>query len=335
MIKEAISKVSNRVDLTKDEMNAVFYEIMGGQASSKDMKAFLVSLAEKGETIDEITQAVMVMMDKMVKIDLAYDVILDTCGTGGGSSSFNVSTMVALICAGAGVKVAKHGNRSFTSHCGSADILEKLGVKIDIDPKDVPGCIKEVGMGFLFAPLYHSAMKHVMGVRRELKRRTIFNILGPLSNPAGANAQLIGAFDEKLTAPLASVLKNLGSRTAFVVYGLDGFDEVSISAETVVSELKEGKVETYKISPEDFGIGRSKKNAVASLDLESNVKIFKEVLSGKEGPKRNMALVNASLALIAGGAAKDLKDGVKVAADSIDTGRAKATLKKLIEFTNR
>jgi anthranilate phosphoribosyltransferase len=335
MIKEAIEKIKNKKDLGRDEMKAVFNEIMEGKAGHEDMKSFLVSLAEKGETVDEITEAVSVMRDKMTKIDLPFDTILDTCGTGGGASSFNVSTVVSLVAAGAGIKVAKHGNRSYTSHCGSADVLGHLGVKIDIPPERAGECISEVGMVFLFAPLYHKAMKHVIGARKEIKRRTIFNILGPLSNPAGANVQIIGTFEEYLTGPIAEVLMNVGAERAFVVHGLDGFDEASISGESRVSELKGGRVRTYNIKPEDFGIKRAKKDDVSCRDLNDNVAAVRGVLDGEKGPKRDMVLINASLALAAAGISDSFKDGVSAASESIESGRAKKVLKALIDFTNR
>lgn len=334
MIKEAIEKVSKKENLTAGQMRSVFDEIMSGKAAGEDMKSFLISLAAKGETVDEITQAVNVMRAKMTKIRLPYDILLDTCGTGGGRSSFNVSTTVALISAGAGVKVAKHGNRSYTSHCGSADILEHLGVKIDVSPEKAAGCIKEIGMGFFFAPLYHSAMKHVVGVRREIKRRTIFNILGPLSNPAGANVQIIGTFEESLTEVLASVLNNLKTGRAFVVHGMDGFDEISISNESIISEVKEGRVGTYRVRPEDFGIEKANPDVVACKDVSDNVNTIRSILDGKKSPRRDMALMNASVALVAAGRAEDFKEGVSVASDSIDSGKAKGILEALIKFTN-
>ncbi|MFH1753428.1 MAG: anthranilate phosphoribosyltransferase, partial [Candidatus Omnitrophota bacterium] len=266
--------------------------------------------------------------------DLPYDVMLDTCGTGGGASSFNVSTIVAIVAAGCGVKVAKHGNRSYTSHCGSADILEKLGVKIDIDPSRVAHSIEEAGMGFLFAPLYHSAMKHVSGVRREIKRRTIFNILGPLSNPAGANRQLIGAFDGALTDVLAKALANLGSGRAFIVHGHDGFDEVSISDGTRVSELAAKEVKTYDLYPEDFGIERAKKEEVSCRTIDENIEAVNSVLRGDESPHRRMVLANAALALMAAGKADTTKEAVKAASSCIDSGRARGVLDALVKVTN-
>jgi len=334
MIKETIEKISKGSDLSGDETRSVFYEIMDGRAGHDDMKAFLISLADKGETVVEITAAATVMRDKMTKIDLSYEAVLDTCGTGGGTSSFNVSTIVAIVAAGAGAKVAKHGNRSYTSHCGSADILEKLGVKIDIAPDRAAECIKAVGVGFLFAPLYHSAMKHVAGVRKEIKRRTIFNILGPLSNPAGANTQLIGTFEEPLTKVLANVLNNLKVRRAFVVHSLDGFDEISTSNESMVSEVKDGRVNTYKVKPEDFGIKRAKLTDMACKNLDDNMSTLKSILDGKKSPQRDMVLINAAVALVACGISQSFKEGMAAASCSIDSGSAKNVLESLIKFTN-
>ena len=334
MIKEAIRILSEKRDLPGGMMKKVFYELMEGKAAHEDMKSFLAALADKGETVDEIAEAAVVMRDKMKKISLPYETVLDTCGTGGGVSSFNVSTVVALIAAASGAKVAKHGNRSYTSHCGSADILEKLGVRIDLTPEKTAECIKEVGVGFLFAPLYHSAMKHVVGARKELKRRTIFNVLGPLSNPAGANAQVIGAFEQGLTTKLASVLRDLGTKRAFVVHGMDGFDEVSISGESALSEVKDGKVTSYKIRPEDLGLKRAAKEDVACSTIGENLDTVNSILAGKKSPRRDMALINAAPALVAAGLAGNLREGLAAASAAIDSGKAKTVLERLAEFTN-
>lgn len=334
MIKEAIRILSEKRDLPGGMMKKVFYELMEGKAAHEDMKSFLAALADKGETVDEIAEAAVVMRDKMKKISLPYETVLDTCGTGGGVSSFNVSTVVALIAAASGAKVAKHGNRSYTSHCGSADILEKLGVRIDLTPEKTAECIKEVGVGFLFAPLYHSAMKHVIGARKELKRRTIFNVLGPLSNPAGANAQVIGAFEQGLTTKLASVLRDLGTKRAFVVHGMDGFDEVSISGESALSEVKDGKVTSYKIRPEDLGLKRAAKEDVACSTIGENLDTVNSILAGKKSPRRDMALINAAPALVAAGLAGNLREGLAAASAAIDSGKAKTVLERLAEFTN-
>ncbi len=334
MIKEAIEIVGRREDLAPEQMREVFYEIMSGRASHEDMRSFLVLLTQKVATIDEITEAAAVMRDKMTKIYLPFETVLDTCGTGGGASSFNVSTIVSIVAASAGARVAKHGNRSYTSHCGSADILEHVGVKIDIPPERTAECIKEVGVGFMFAPLYHSAMKHVSCVRKEIKQRTIFNILGPLSNPAGANTQLIGTFDPALTEVMARCLGNLGSRRAFVAHGADGFDEISISGETIISEFKDGAVSTYRIKPEDLGLKRAKKGAVACKTLGDNIDTLKSIFDGKKSPRRDMVLMNAAFALTAAGIAASPEEGVGIAAEAIDWGKAKSVLDDLVKFTN-
>ena len=335
MIKRAIRKLIIKEDLTADEMKEVFYEIMNGEAGREDMRDFLVSLAEKGESVEEITAAAGVMRDKMVKVEAPFDTVLDTCGTGGGGAdSFNVSTIVALVAAGAGVKVAKHGNRSYTRKCGSADILEHLGVNIDLGPDRAAKCIESVGMVFLFAPRYHTAMKYVSDVRKEIKRRTVFNILGPLCNPAGANTQLIGTFEKSLTESLANVLNNLCAKRAFVVYGEDDFDEISVSDKSIVSEVRDGKVSTYEVGPEAFGIDKAQKRDVAPKDLQDNIKVFKSILDGRKDPNRDMVLVNSAVALVAAGRAGDFREGIKVSSDSIDSGRARSVLNRLIKFTN-
>ena len=336
MIKKLISKVVDGIDLTRDEMVACMNEIMTGEATQAQIGSFITALRIKGETVDEITGAAMVMRDKAIKIKIKQDTIIDTCGTGGsGKNVFNVSTAVAFVVSGAGLTVAKHGNRGVSSQCGSADVLKVLGVNIDIAPKKVEECINKIGIGFLFAPLFHSAMKHAIGPRREIGIRTVFNILGPVTNPAGANCQVIGIFRGDLTDAIANVLKNLGTRRAFVVHGADGLDEISISGETRVSELKDKKVRTYCIKPEDFSIKRARLEDVKGASPEENSEIIKEILAGKKGPRQDLVLVNASAAIVAGGRAKDFKEGVKIAKESIESGKAKQKLEQLIEFTNR
>jgi anthranilate phosphoribosyltransferase len=334
MIIEVISKLRRGEDLTPRESADVFRQIMSGAAPAGEMKDFLIALAEKGEKADEIAAAVKVMREKMTRVKPKCGDLLDTCGTGGGSRSFNISTLVAIVAAGCGAKVAKHGNRSYTSHCGSADILEKLGVKIDLSPEKAAECIDTVGVAFLFAPLYHSAMKHVAPVRKDIKRRTIFNVIGPLSNPALANRQLIGVFDPSLTEIMADALLDLGSKRAFVVHGLDGFDEVSISGRTKVSELSGGKVETYEIGPEDLGVKAAGKDAVACKTMEENVRVFNSILDGKGSAHRDMLLANAGVALTAAGIADGFLDGAKRAAECIDSGNAKRVLEEWIRFAD-
>lgn len=335
MILEAIEKLSERIDLSADETRDCFNEIMSGDAAPADIKTFLKALREKGETVTEITAAAKVMREKSVRID-AGGGLLDTCGTGGtGINTFNISTTAAFVVAGCGVKVAKHGNRSASCQCGSADVLEALGVKIDIAPGLVAECIKEVGIGFMFAPVFHAAMKYAIAPRKELGGKTIFNILGPLSNPAGATHQVIGVYDAKLTEVMAGVLKNLGSRRAFVVYGLDGLDEITVADRTKVSELDGGKLRTYYVAPEEFGAKRAGLKELEGGGSKENAEIILAVLKGERSGRRDVVLVNASASLVCVGKAKDFKAGFSLAAESIDSGMALEKLSKLAEFTKK
>jgi len=350
MIKEAIGKVVEGFDLTRQEMVACMNEIMTGQATQAQIGSFITALRLKGETVDEITGAAMVMREKAVKIAMGKNIvdldrddinidretIIDTCGTGGdGTNTFNISTTTAFVVSGAGLKVAKHGNRGVSSQCGSADVIKALGVNIDIPPEKIKECINEVGIGFLYAPLFHGAMKYAIGPRREIGIRTIFNILGPLTNPANANCQVLGVYRKELTEPIANVLKNLGTKRAFVVHGLNTLDEISITGETRVSELKNKKVRTYRVKPSDFGMKKAGLEDIRGGSVEENAQIVREVLEGKKGPRQDVVLLNASAALVAGGMAKDFKAGVKVARQSIESGKAKDKLARLIAFTNR
>jgi anthranilate phosphoribosyltransferase len=348
MIKDAIAKVIKREDLTQAEMEAAMDEIMTGQATPAQIGALLAGLRMKGETVEEIAGAARVMRAKATRIDMGNhlvnidrdeinveeETILDTCGTGGdGTNTFNVSTATALVAAGAGVRVAKHGNRAVSSVCGSADVLEHLGVKLDLPPRSVADCIREVGIGFLYAPLFHGAMKHAAGPRREMGIRTIFNLLGPLTNPAGATVQVLGVYDQALTEKIARVLGRLGSKEAFVVCGEGTFDEISICGPTRVSHLKAGKVETFDMVPEDYGFPRAGVEAIRGGDAQDNARIIREVLEGDKGPKRDMVLLNAGAALMVAGLGSDLRGGIKRAAESIDSGKARAKLDSLIRFT--
>lgn len=335
MIREAAKKVAKRVDLSEKEMRACFDEMMSGETASANIKTFLEVLRKKGETVAEITAAAKVMREKSVRID-AGSGLLDTCGTGGsGINTFNISTVAAFIVAGCGVKVAKHGNRSASCQCGSADVLEALGVKIDIAPGRVAECIKEIGIGFMFAPVFHAAMKYAAAPRKELGGKTIFNILGPLSNPAGATHQVIGVYDAKLTEIMAGVLKNLGSKRAFVVCGADGLDEITITDKTKVSELDKGNVNTYYVNPEDFGVKKARLEDLKGAGPKENAKIALAILKGERSPRGDVVLMNASVGLVCAGKAKDFKTGVKAAAESIESGAALEKLLKLIELTNR
>lgn len=336
MIKDAIRKLVKKIDLTEAETRKVFNEIMSGRASHEDIVLFLKALKIKGETVSEITGAAKVMREKSVKIDSGLGPVVDTCGTGGsGKNIFNVSTAAAFVVAGCGVKVAKHGNRSASSECGSADVLEALGVKIDVSPKMVERCIKRIGIGFLYAPLFHKAMKHAAGPRREIGKRTIFNILGPLSNPAKATSQVIGVYDAGLTEAMAKVLKRLGLRRAFVVHGMDGLDEVTIADKTKITELNKGRTRTFYLSPEKLGLKRARLSDIKGGDAKKNARILMDVLMGEEGPGRDIVLLNSSAALVAASGAGNFKEGMKLAEESIDSGRALDKLRRLIAMTNR
>lgn len=335
MIQEATEKVAKKIDLTESETREVFEEIMSGDASSDDIACFLKALREKGETVNEITGAAKVMIEKSLRVDAGVDLI-DTCGTGGsGINTFNISTTVAFVVAGCGVKIAKHGNRSALNQCGSADVLEALGVKLDVLPEMVRKAILEIGIGFMYAPAFHSAMKHAIKPRKEIGGRTIFNIIGPLSNPAKAMSQVIGVYDAKLTEVLANVLKNLGSKKAFVVWGLDKLDEITITDKTKITELKDGNIKTYYVTPEEFGIKRASLEDIKGGSAKENAQIMLAILKGERGPKRDIVLMNAAAALVVGSKAKNFKEGIKKAENSIDSGKAMEKLNRLIELTNK
>lgn len=336
MIKEAIAKVVEKKNLTEDEMVSVMREIMEGEATPAQIAAFITALRMKGETVDEITGAARVMREKALKVKTKASVVVDTCGTGGDESfTFNISTAAAFVAAGAGLTVAKHGNRSVSSKSGSADVLKSLGVNIEAEVERVEECLDNIGIGFLFAPMMHGAMKHAAPVRREIGIRTIFNILGPLTNPAGARYQVLGVYRSELTEVLANVLKNLGSARAFVVSGNDGLDEMTLTTETKVSELKDGKVNTYSIKPEEFGMTRCKLFELQGGEPDDNARIIHEILKGDKGAKRDVVVLNAAAAIVASGMAKDIKEGIKLAEEAIDSGKAMDKLEKLIEITSR
>ncbi|MFA5779648.1 MAG: anthranilate phosphoribosyltransferase [Elusimicrobiota bacterium] len=344
MIKEAIAKVVQRENLTEKESSDVMTEIMTGQATESQIASFITALRMKGETIDEITGCAKVMREHATKIvvkkhavdidkdeiNIDWETIVDTCGTGGDKTkTFNVSTATAFVVAGAGVVVAKHGNRAVSSKCGSADVLEELGINLELPPEKVEECINKIGIGFLYAPLLHSAMKFAIGPRRQIGIRTIFNILGPLTNPAGANAQVLGVYSPDLTETVAFVLKNLGSKSAYVVHGIDAIDEISITGKTQISELKNGVIKTYTVKPEDFGLKKASIDDIAGGNAKENAKIILDILSGKKGPKRDIVLLNAAAVLTAAGKSKSFKEGIELAERSIDLGKA---LKKLEEL---
>ncbi|OGB86917.1 anthranilate phosphoribosyltransferase [candidate division WOR-1 bacterium RIFCSPLOWO2_02_FULL_46_20] len=335
-MKELIKKVVEGHNLTRQEAGLAMDTIMGGNATPSQIAAFITALRMKGETADEISGCAEKMREHATNIFPKQKNLVDTCGTGGDvSGTFNISTVAALVAAGAGIPIAKHGNRSVSSRCGSADVLEALGVKIDIEPKRVEECINTIGIGFIFAPKFHQAMRFAMPGRKEIGIRTVFNILGPLTNPAKASAQVLGVFKPELTKLMAEVLKKLGSKEAIVVHGLDGLDEISISDKTQVSHLKNGQVKNYLIKPKNFGVKKAKRTEIQGGSANENAAIALAILNNEEkGAKRNIVLMNAAAALCVGGKAKDLKQGFKLAAESIDTGAAQQKLNELIKFTN-
>ena len=349
-IKEAISKVVGGKDLTEFEMIHVMEDIISGRASPAQIGAFITALRMKGETVDEIAGAAKVIRAKAKKvrvknrlvsidrdeINIDEETILDTCGTGGdGTNTFNVSTVTAFVVAGGGVKVAKHGNRAVSSRCGSADVLEHLGVKLDINVSAVEQCIQEIGIGFLYAPLYHGAMKYAAGPRQEIGLRTIFNLLGPLTNPADATVQVLGVYSPDLTEKIARVLGRLAIREAFVVCGKGTFDEISICGPTQISHLKGGDVENFEVVPEEFGFTRADPESIKGGNARQNAQIIHEILDGEPGPRRNMVLLNAAAAFVAAGLDNDFGAGIERAKESIDSGKAKEKLNSLVRFTQQ
>jgi anthranilate phosphoribosyltransferase len=333
MIQGIIGKLLERIDLSEEESAAAMAWVMEGEATPAQIAALLVALRMKGETAEEITGFARVMRDKAVPLKPRRSPLADTCGTGGDRvKTFNVSTAAALVAAGAGVAVAKHGNRSVTSKCGSADVLEALDVAIEMEPADVARCIDEVGIGFMFAPRFHPAMKHAAPVRRELGARTVFNLLGPLTNPARATAQVVGVPGPQWAAPLAQVLAKLGVSHAFVVHGVCGMDEISISGETIVHEVRDGAIRDYSIAPEDFGLRRAEPQAISGGGVAENAQTVLRILEGESGPKRDIVLLNAATAIVAAGRAAALAQGLAVAAEAIDSGAAIARLRQLQAF---
>ena len=334
-MKHAISKVLMGKDLAKTEAEDVMRVIMSGEATPAQIGSFLTALRLKGEAVEEITSFARVMREFAARINPKVDgTLVDTCGTGGDKvKTFNISTAVALVAAGAGIPIAKHGNRSVTSKAGSADVLETLGVKIDLDPPGVERCIEEIGFGFMFAPVFHGAMKYATPVRREIGIRTVFNILGPLTNPANARAQVLGVYDRDLTEILANVLVGLDVRHAMVVHGLDGLDEISNLGKTQISEVKGGEVRTYIVEPKDFGFDLAKPEDIRGHDREGNAILLIKLLKGGDGPRRDVVLMNSAAAMIVGGRASDFKEGVEIAKEAIDEGKAYEKLRALIKAT--
>ncbi|MHB8171335.1 MAG: anthranilate phosphoribosyltransferase [Thermincolia bacterium] len=334
MIREAIAKIIEQENLTEEEARGAMEVIMSGQATDAQIAAFITGLRMKGETVAEIAGCARVMRDKATRIYTKHPLIIDTCGTGGdGAHTFNISTTTAFVLAGAGLPVAKHGNRSVSSKSGSADVLEALGVDLNLNPDAVSQCLDEIGIGFLFAPALHGAMKYAIGPRREIGVRTIFNILGPLTNPAGAQAQVIGVYNPALTEVLAGVLARLGVKKAFVIHGHGGLDEASLSGPTRVSGVEHGEVKTFQVDPRDLGLEMAPISALVGGTAEENAVITREILQGDKGPRRDVVLLNAALGLVAGEKAEDIKEGIAIAARSIDSGSAMAKLEQLIEFS--
>lgn len=334
-MQEAIKAVTEKRDLTAPEMSETMRLIMTGEATPAQVGGFLIGLRMKGESIDEIAAAAGVMRELASKVEVDKNHLVDTCGTGGDASgSFNISTASAIVVAAAGGKVAKHGNRSISSKSGSADVLETAGVNLEISPEQVAACVNEIGVGFMFAPLHHSAMKHAIGPRREMAVRTIFNVLGPLTNPAGAPNQVLGVFSKDLVEPLAHVLKQLGSEHVLVVHAEDGMDEISIATPTFVAELNNGEVTTYTIQPEDFGMSRADLEQIRARDSVHSLEIIKSVFNNTDGPATDIVCLNAGAAIYAAGLTGSLAAGVKKAQDVIASGAVAETLEQLIVKSN-
>jgi anthranilate phosphoribosyltransferase len=334
-IREGIERLVNRVNLSEAETIDVMNQIMTGEATPLQVAAFLTALRMKGETVEEITGAARVMREKAHRVNVGSKTVLDTCGTGGDQKgTFNISTTVAFVLAGAGVNVAKHGNRSVSSQSGSADVLGALGVKVDAPKERVEQCIGKIGIGFLFAPLLHEAMKYAVQPRRDIGIRTIFNILGPLTNPAMATHQLIGIYSGELVGMVAHVLNNLGSVRAMVVHGLEGLDEISLCGPTKVAELRDGEVKEYAIEPEQFDLKRCRLEELHGGSPDQSAVIVRDVLDGKTGPTRNVVLLNSGAALYVSASATTIQDGIRLAAESIDSGKARRKLEQLVEMTN-
>jgi anthranilate phosphoribosyltransferase len=342
---EAIRRVIEGRHLSRDEAESVMRGIMSGASTDAQIAAFLTALRMKGETVEELTGFALIMREKAARVRPRADVaaalsgtdremLVDTCGTGGDATgTFNISTATAFVIAGAGIRVAKHGNRSVSSLCGSADVVEALGIRIDLSAESVARCIDETGIGFLYAPLLHDAMRYVMLARREMRIRTVFNLLGPLCNPAGANAQVLGVYSERLTETMAQVLCDLGARRALVVHGSDGLDEVTITGESKISEVRDGNIRTYYVTPEDFGLQRAPLAQIQGGDAARNAEIIRSVLSGVPGARRDVVLLNASAGLVAGGKSESMRQAIALASSSIDSGEALRRLDQLARLT--
>ncbi len=366
MIAKALDRIAgHRQSLTREEARALMGELLAGKATDDEIRRLLVALSDKGETVEEIVGFAEAMraaatplepwseerrrIMEPIGTDLGdeiagilmesppreRDVLVDTCGTGGDASgTFNISTAAALVAAGAGARVAKHGNRSVTSKCGSADVMQALGVKLELPPARLAVCLREVGIAFLYAPALHTAMRHVQAVRRELRMRTVFNLLGPLTNPAGAQAQVVGVYSHALVEKLAAALAMLGLLRALVVHGQDGLDEITITGPTQVAEVQGGQIRTYQLAPEEFGFSRASLDALAGSDAAGNARIIREILSGEKSPRRDVVLLNAAATLMVANRVQTMQEGLEQAAAAIDSGRAEEKLEALVKFTN-
>jgi len=334
MFRENLNKIIQGNDLSDNEMAQMITEIFSGHVTDAQIGALMAALATKGETFGELAGAARAMRRKAVRIQASASTVVDTCGTGGdGAQTFNISTTTAFVVAGCGVTVAKHGNRSVSSRCGSADLLEVLGVKLDTQPEIVEEAVQEIGIGFLFAPLYHSAMRYAANARKEIGLRSIFNMLGPLTNPAAANCQLLGVYAPELTEMFAQALQLLGTKRAFVVHGHDGLDEISVCAPTRISELKDGLIRTYDINPEQFFGTLANSRDMAGGSPEENAEITLSILKGEKGPKRDVVLLNTAAALVSADKAAEFQEGIRLAEQSIDEGAALEKLETLVKFT--
>lgn len=334
MFREHLKKIVGKQNLNESEMSDVISEIFSGDIKDTEIAAFMAALATKGETFEELAGAAKAMRRKAKRLQAAATTVVDTCGTGGdGAKTFNISTTTAFVVAGCGLTVAKHGNRSVSSQCGSADLLEALGVNLNVAPEIVEEAVREIGIGFLFAPMFHGAMKYAMKARQEVGIRSIFNMLGPLTNPAGANCQILGVYALELTEMFAKALQLLGAKRAFVVHGHDGLDEISVCAPTRVSELHDDFIKTYDLNPEYYFESAANPKDLEGGNPAENAEITQKILDGEKGPRRNVVLINAAAGIVAAGKAEDIKDGIKLAEASIDNGEAAKKLDALVRFT--
>lgn len=336
IIQQALNVVLDKNDLSSEQMEQAMNFIMQGEATPAQIAGFIIALRMKGETVDELAAAARVMRNLSSKVNVSSSPLVDTCGTGGdGQKTFNISTASSIVAASEGVKIAKHGNRSVSSKSGSADVLEALGVKLELSPEQIAACVEQVGIGFMFAPMHHSCMKHAIGPRKELAVRTLFNLLGPLTNPAGAERQVLGVFDDQWLEPLAHVLKSLGTQHALVVHAEDGLDEISICAATNVCELKQGEITSYQITPQDFLLKTASIDAIQAEDVEQSAAIINAIFDGQTGAAADIVSMNAGAAIYVSGHTDSLAKGVDLARQQLSTGAAKQTLQQLIEFTNQ